>query len=149
MEEKVLENKKLCECGCGSIIPTINKKRQKARFKHGHNSRILIGSKSPFWKGGKRLTRYGYTEVWISPHRFVLEHRLVMEQYLGRKLESWEDVHHINGIKTDNRIENLQLMNHKEHSSYTALTSWNTGKLSRDKMDWVEMQRLSWVSRKR
>ena len=51
---------------------------------------------------------------------YVREHRLVMEKKIGRYLTPEELVHHINGIKDDNRVDNLELMTHNEHCSLTA-----------------------------
>lgn len=82
-------------------------------------------SGSPKWKGGRRKLNRKYFEVLLpfdSPYlemagksRNILEHRLVMAQSLGRCLQSYEIVHHKNGIKDDNRIENLELHPAERH----------------------------------
>jgi len=84
----------------------------------------FMGPENHNWKGGRRLVD-GYWYILVSNHPYttkqgyVCEHRLVMEKKIGRYLTREEEVHHINGIKTDNRIENLMLFsNAAKHRHY-------------------------------
>jgi hypothetical protein len=66
----------------------------------------------------KQITTQGYIELYEgdTPIFRQLEHRKVMEHYLGRKLSKREQVHHINHNKTDNGIKNLLLIDISEHT---------------------------------
>ncbi len=74
------------------------------------------------WKGGRFKNKFGYIVISNPLYEYgngekqrVLEHRYFMEQHLGRKLTLNEHVHHINGIKDDNRLENLVIKKSIEH----------------------------------
>jgi len=87
-------------------------------------SRQRKGKKHPQWKGGRKKRKNGYHEIYCPSHpyahdKYVCEHRLIMEQHLGRYLKPEEVVHHINGDIHDNRIENLELFpSNKEHMEF-------------------------------
>jgi len=94
------------------------------------------GENHPGWKGGRRKIENGYIIVsrpkhpYCQSHGYILEHRLVMEKHLGRYLHPKEIVHHINGHKTDNRIENLELIkNQSQHMKYHFKQDPITGRL--------------------
>jgi hypothetical protein len=80
------------------------------------------GKNSPLWRGGVRVDKDGYILVHNPDHplrdrsNYVREHRLAMEKHIGRLLNKQEIVHHVNGIRKDNRIENLVL--HSGHSDH-------------------------------
>jgi len=84
-------------------------------------SDALSGSRHYAWQGGKSKTSTGYIEVYMPEHprankrKRVYEHILVWESTHSRKLRKGEIVHHLNGIKDDNRPENLIAMMGKEH----------------------------------
>ena len=80
----------------------------------GYNKEVvkqrMSGSNNPGWNGGKgSVTSRGYIEIKHGKNRGKLEHRVVYEEYYNVKLTKNQNIHHKNGIKNDNRIENLEL----------------------------------------
>src|SRR3972149_2935784 len=71
------------------------------------------GDKHGSWKGGKTINTQGYVLLrMLNPNQkyfdmsvngYVLEHRFIMAEHLGRRLESFEVVHHKNGVRTEDR----------------------------------------------
>jgi len=104
-----------CECECGIIKNYSTTDLTTGRIKSCgcYNKEVaslrMSGKNNPFWNGGKTINKRGYIEIKFGENRGKLEHRILYEQYYGIKLKKHQNIHHINGIKSDNRIENLEL----------------------------------------
>jgi hypothetical protein len=75
------------------------------------------GSRNHQWKGGRSVASNGYVLIRVGKEHhladvrgYAYEHRLVAEATLGRRLRPGEIPHHVNGVKTDNRPENLEVV---------------------------------------
>ena len=86
---------------------------------------MIPPEKHPNWKGGKQFDSRGYILIHSFNHpykdsrNYVRRSRLIMEKHLNRYLSPKEVVHHINGIKIDDRIENLWLFSsNSEHQKF-------------------------------
>lgn len=92
-------------------------------------SKAQTGSGNSMWKGGRRKHSDGYILIYKPKHPYsnnkgcIREHRLVMEKYLGRYLMPNEVVHHLDGDKENNKIDNLILTKLCKHQELAA-TLW-------------------------
>lgn len=133
-----------CACGCGVSLEKYDKWGRARKFISGHNTQgtkfpgrkwsdehrtkvmasIKYGPDRHGWKGGRYIDSVGYVHIRKPDHPrasvngYVFEHILVAEEKIGRTLRDDEVVHHINGVKYDNRPENLQVMTNSEHVKY-------------------------------
>lgn len=108
--------------------------KHKENIRKGHIG-LHTGSKHPRWKGGQSKTGEGYIIIKKPEHPrvnnqgYVKRCILVMEKKIGRYVVLPEVVHHKNGIKDDDRPENLELfINNSKHNRFHRLQDWKNYK---------------------
>ena len=142
---------RLCACGCGSSVPPRIRKSGPRKGQVSNYPPFIVGhgrqqwhaelrqrcADDPFYLahakplGTTRLHKsppnYVYRRIKVTPRgKWAFEHRYVMEQHIGRQLQRGEYVRHLNGNGLDNRLENLQLFSHSEHSKHhSKMSSWS------------------------
>lgn len=109
----------LCQCDCGNTKIT-----SALHLINGHTKSCGCWYKNQFHKEGRKPNNYlsgriqlksGYVLLRVDDYPnvnikgYVLEHVYIMSKYIGRPLTKQETVHHKNGIRNDNRLENLEL----------------------------------------
>ena len=125
----------VCACGCDLPLLEFDNRVRARKYIHGHNGR-RISEKHHMWKGGRTISSKGYVLIRVEGHpkayahgHYIQEHDLVMERSLGRYLYDYEVVHHKDGNRQNNNIENLELMTRGEHSAYhKVLNDWRDQK---------------------
>jgi len=104
---------------CRSCARTLSSHKRPQSTK-GVSKPNILGSKHYRWKGGRSVTKDGYIKLYnkSDPKGYSLEHVVVIEQTLGRKVQADELVHHIDGDKKNNDINNLVLLtSHTQHKN--------------------------------
>lgn len=118
-----------CKCGCGQELSIKASKEAQQPSRQKRNMGYIRGHRHkghlhPNWNGGRFISTQGYVLIYKPEHPFcngrgyIAENRLVMENHINRYLYPHERVHHINGNKQDNKLENLLIVNMSEHMSF-------------------------------
>lgn len=123
--------KKLSEETCNKKSKSLKKAYKEGRMDYmkevwKDGKKRFSGKNNPKWKpiGSKRVS-HDYVLIKIEEGKWVKEERYIAEKKLGRKLKGIETIHHIDGNKSNNKIENLYLMLRKEHKAWHTLDNIN------------------------